>query len=270
MAVELLSIVVAFILGLAEGFFVNLAATRLMAERPMTGRLRCTQSGHDLALWQALPLIGFIIQGGRCSVCGRRLPLSYPLIELAAGVLLALLYLADGWGLAFTFHALYAAVLLVVLVVDWRKHDIYVSVIAAGSVLGLAGSFFLPGVGPLSALVGAGTALIFFLLVYLLAKAIFRHVEEPLGAGDVLLATMMGLMLGFPNVVGALLIGPLLAGVGAVYLLATRRVGLGGFMPYGVALCAASIMFLVYPAPLAEALRLPALAYLVSNLLRLQ
>jgi prepilin signal peptidase PulO-like enzyme (type II secretory pathway) len=117
-------------------------------------------------------------------------------------------------------------------------------------------------------LVGAAVAGGFFLLAYLLARLIFPHIEEPLGLGDVLLALMMGLMLGFPNVVGALLIGPLIAGAAAILLLVSRKSKIGDFMPYGVALCAATILFIIYPGPFADALQLPVLTYLVSTIFR--
>jgi hypothetical protein len=74
-------------------------------------------------------------------------------------------------------------------------------------------------------------------------------------------------MLGFPNIVGALLIGPLIAGAAAILLLVSQRSKMGDFMPYGVALCAAAILFIVYPGPFADALHLPALAQMVSGLL---
>jgi uncharacterized membrane protein YhhN len=79
---------------------------------------------------------------------------------------------------------------------------------------------------------------------------------------------MMGLMLGFPNVVGALLIGPLIAGAAAILLLVSKKSKIGDFMPYGVALCAATILFIVYPRPFAEALQLPVLTYLVDTIFR--
>jgi hypothetical protein len=79
---------------------------------------------------------------------------------------------------------------------------------------------------------------------------------------------MMGLMLGFPNIVGALVVGPLLAGAAVILLLVSRKRGLGDFIPYGVALCAASIIFVLYPGPFAEALRLPALVTLLSGIIR--
>jgi leader peptidase (prepilin peptidase) / N-methyltransferase len=117
-----------------------------------------------------------------------------------------------------------------------------------------------------NALVGAVVAGGFFFLAYILARIIFPNIEEPLGTGDILLALMMGLMLGFPNIVGALLVGPLLAGAAAILLLLMRRSKMGDFMPYGVALCAATILFLVYPSPFADALHLPALTIVLSGM----
>jgi leader peptidase (prepilin peptidase)/N-methyltransferase len=206
------------------------------------------------------------LQGGRCASCGKSISISYPLVELSTAVLFVFLYLLEGFGLPFAFHASYVAFLMLVLVIDWKHRDIYVTVIALGSLVAIVGSLLLPDMTLWSALIGAGVAGLFFLLAYIAAKLIFPRIEEPLGAGDVLLALMMGLMIGWPNIVGALLIGPLIAGVAAIFMLASRRSKLGDFMPYGVALCVAGILFLVYPAPFAEALHLPALSYVVSNL----
>ena len=158
---------------------------------------------------------------------------------------------------------------MLVLVIDWKHRDIYLSVLLIGGVAGLVGSFFLPGMGPGYALLGALIAGGFFLAAYVAARLIFRHIEEPLGVGDVYLALMMGLMLGFPNIVGALVVGPLIAGAAAIILLATRRSGMGDFMPYGVALCVAAMVFLINPAPLADALHLPRLVDVLSGLLNI-
>lgn len=252
--------------GLLSGFLINLLATRITSKRSLLGPLHCTRSPHPLTWWQALPLAGYFAQRGHCSTCSKRLAPSYPATELlTTGVFLSLFFL-DGFGFRLLFHALYASFLILVLVIDWKHKDIYFSVIAAGSLIALAGSALLPEVGLFSALVAAAVAGGFFLIAYLLAKLIFPNVEEPLGAGDVLLALMMGLMLGFPNIVGALLIGPLIAGAATILLLISRRSKLGDFIPYGVALCAASLLFLVNPAPFADALHLPALVAALSNI----
>ncbi|MBF6614592.1 MAG: prepilin peptidase [Chloroflexi bacterium] len=258
--------VVVALAGLLSGFLINRLSTRLASKRPLLGPLHCTRSPHPLAWWQALPLAGYLAQRGRCSTCGKHLALSYPATELlTAGVFVSLFFL-EGFGLRLLFHALYASFLILVLVIDWKHRDIYLSVIATGSLIALAGSALLPEVGIFSALIAAAVAGGFFLIAYLLAKLIFPNVEEPLGAGDVLLALMMGLMLGFPNIVGALLIGPLIAGAATILLLVSRKSKPGDFIPYGVALCAASLLFLINPAPFADALHLPALVAALANI----
>lgn len=256
------------LVGLVTGFLVNVVAIRLAANKPMLGWLGCTRSVHPLMSWQALPVLGYVLQRGRCSTCGRKLSFSYPFTELTTGLLFPALFLLEGWGAPFVFHSAYVAILMLVLVVDLRHRDIYLSVIGAGSLVALAGSFFLPEVGLAGALIGAGVAGGFFFLAYLFARVLFPKIEEPFGLGDIFLALMMGLMLGFPNIVGALVVGPLLAGAAVILLLVSRRRGLGDFIPYGVALCAASIIFVLYPGPFAEALRLPALASLLSGIIR--
>ncbi len=255
-----------FLIGLVVGFVVNVVATRLAAHRPLVGPLHCTRAPHPITLVQALPVVGYALQGGRCSSCGKRISLSYPLVEAATGILFVVAYLFDGFGPSFIFHVVYVAFLMLVLIVDWKHRDIYLTVIAGGSLIAVAGSFILPEVTPFGALIGAGVAGLFFLLAYVAARLIFPRIEEPLGVGDVFLALMMGLMLGWPNIVGALLIGPLIAGAAAILLLISQRSKLGDFMPYGVALCVAAILFLIYPTPFADALHLPALSYIVSNL----
>ncbi|HET9494064.1 MAG TPA: prepilin peptidase [Chloroflexia bacterium] len=254
-----------FLAGVLAGFVINVIATRLAANRPLLGPLHCTRSPHPLDGRQVAPVIGYALQRGRCSTCGKNISVSYPLVELAMGAIWAALFAVEGFGIAFVFHALYAAILMLVLVNDWKHRDIYVTVIALGSVVAIAGSLLVPGASLASALIGAAVAGAFFALAYLLAKLIFPRIEEPLGFGDILLALLMGLMLGWPNVVGALLIGPLLAGAATVVLLVSRRRKLGDFIPYGVALCAAAILFLIYPGPLAEALNLTALPVVFSG-----
>jgi prepilin signal peptidase PulO-like enzyme (type II secretory pathway) len=258
--------VIVLAVGLLAGFAINMFATRLAANRPIFGPLHCTRSPHQLTAAQALPIAGYLGQRGRCSTCGKPISVSYPLVEAATALLFAGLFLVEGWGLSFLFHAVYIVFLMLVLVVDWKHRDIYLTVIAAGSAIALVGSFVMTNASVWSAVIAAAVAGGFFLLAYLLAKLIFPRIEEPLGAGDVLLALMMGLMLGFPYIVGALLVGPLIAGATAILLLLSRRSKMGDFMPYGVSLCAAAILFIVYPTPFADALHLPALAQMVSGL----
>ena len=60
------------------------------------------------------------MQRGRCSTCGNKISISYPLVELATAGLFLAGYLIEGFGLPFLFHAAYIAFLMLVLVIDWK------------------------------------------------------------------------------------------------------------------------------------------------------
>lgn len=76
------------ILGLLIGSFLALVSVRLPNDEPVVmGRSRCRGCGRTLAWWKLVPLIGWLIQRGRCRDCGAAISPRYPLIELgAAGV----------------------------------------------------------------------------------------------------------------------------------------------------------------------------------------
>src|SRR5262245_22553059 len=112
----------------------------------MLGRLACTRSPHPISIAQALPLVGYLIQRGRCSTCGKKLSVAYPATEAMTALIFLLLFVLEGLGAAFFFHAAYTAILMLVLVMDWKHRDIYLSVIAVGWAVALVGSYLLGGV----------------------------------------------------------------------------------------------------------------------------
>src|ERR671935_1506127 len=98
---NVLQMLLAFGIGLAGGFLVNVVATRLAANHPLLGGLRCTRSGHPLALRQYFPVIGFVAQRGQCSTCGKPLSVAYPLVELATALLVLAFFALEGFGVSF-------------------------------------------------------------------------------------------------------------------------------------------------------------------------
>ena len=94
--------------------------------------------------------------------------------------------------------------------------------------------------GVLSALLGGVVGLAFFLIVMLVRRG-------TLGAGDVKLAALIGVVVGFPQVLWALALGILAGGVGALFVLATGRGGLQSYIPYGPFLCVGAMLALLYP-----------------------
>jgi leader peptidase (prepilin peptidase)/N-methyltransferase len=164
--------------------------------------------------------------------------------------ILTYLFLATRWGLTLQFGlmAVHTWVFLVVFITDIEHRLIFNMVIVPATLFALVTSP-LSRFGWQLSLLGGAMAFVLILGVYLFAHvfARLRKIEVVGGAfgqGDVKLATFMGLVVGFPNVLPAILYTILLGGAGALLFLAhqfivQRRVQLTAAMPYGPFFCIA-------------------------------
>jgi leader peptidase (prepilin peptidase) / N-methyltransferase len=181
---------------------------------------------RGLAPFHYLTLPWYPFLRGVCPHCGVHRAWRAPALEAASILLFIAAWLRVGGrplNLAITW--LYIAFLLAVLVIDFEHRRVLNVMLlpAAGAALAFS---FLPGQpGLISALLGAAAGLGLFLIFALISRG---H----LGAGDVKLAAVLGLMLGFPAVFYALFAGVILGGVAALALLVTRRAGRKSYMAY--------------------------------------
>jgi leader peptidase (prepilin peptidase)/N-methyltransferase len=95
-----------------------------------------------------------------------------------------------------------------------------------------------PAVTPLDALIGAVAAVAFLGLLGLIIRA-------GVAMGDLYLVAPLGLMLGWPAIFVAVFLAALLSSVSSLALLATRRVGLKTYIPFGPFLVAGAVLTLV-------------------------
>lgn len=76
-----------FVLGLIVGSFCNCAAWRIVRNEDFVrGRSHCAVCGRTLSARELIPLVSYLIQGGKSRCCGERLSLRYPLTELLMAV----------------------------------------------------------------------------------------------------------------------------------------------------------------------------------------
>lgn len=246
--------VLAVLVGLVAGWVANVLAERFpIVEKPLFGPLRCVRSGEKLLPLDYIPVLGYVLQKGRCRHCGKTLPWRFPLVE----VLLPLAF-AFAWPTyeaqplyIYFINAFYIFLLATIALIDWRYHLIYPVMIWGGCAVGLAVALLsgphpdnlLPdGIG--SAAIGAGLGGGMFYLIYLIALAIYRR--RALGFGDVLLAILIGVILGFPRAISALFLGVVLGGVVAVGFYFFGRKRWRDFIPYGTTLCLGVILIIIW------------------------
>ncbi|MGH3808751.1 MAG: prepilin peptidase [Pseudonocardiaceae bacterium] len=128
----------------------------------------------------------------------------------------------------------FAVLLLLLAVRDIQARVIPNRVVYPGAALALAAAPLLPAGTHLSALTGGAIALAVFIAIYLVRP-------DAMGEGDVKLAGVIGLGLGFPNALVALFLGAVFGGLVAGAGLALRRASLRSTMAYGPYLCAGAL-----------------------------
>ena len=218
------------LLGLCVGSFSNVLICRLpRGEDFVRTRSHCMACGHTLAWYELIPLLSFLLQGGKCRACGARLSLQYPLVEGAtalAWLLTGLLFWGDWLRLAL-YCALFP-LLLVLAVVDWRTFEIPNGLNLAIFLLGLVQLAADLENWPLYVIGGCSVSLLFLLLWFLTGG-------KGLGMGDVKLMAAAGLLLGWPRILLAMILGSLSGAV--IHSLRMRR-GAGRRLAFGPYLAA--------------------------------
>jgi leader peptidase (prepilin peptidase)/N-methyltransferase len=165
-------------------------------------------------------------------------------VELFAALLFAYLWERFGPSWKLLLLAFNCSFFLLVAIIDFRYRLVLNVMVYPAMLVALLPRLMLPGNGAVTALAGGAIGLALFSLTALLRPG-------GLGGGDVKLATLIGLILGFPNVLWALALGILAGGIAAILLLLTHRGGLESHIPYAPFLCLGAIVALLYnPLPL--------------------
>jgi leader peptidase (prepilin peptidase)/N-methyltransferase len=161
---------------------------------------------------------------------------------MAAGY--AYLWIALGPSVKLVFYAVYLAVLALILVTDVERRLILNVVTYPAILFAIAAGFFTPDMRGWSALAGGAVGFSFFLVAALVGSALFG--SGALGGGDVKLAAFVGLITGFPLVIGALLLTIVTGAVVSLFLLVTRMRSLRDPIPYGPFLVIGGVVTLLW------------------------
>lgn len=202
------------VFGLVIGSFLNVLIYRLNvsgAPKFWQGRSLCPHCKRKL-LWQDnIPLLSFVLLSGRCRHCRKKISWQYPTVELITAVA----FVAIGWQPWFLGLA---AVFIVIFFSDWVYGLIPDEMVIVGCIMAV--------VLGASLLVGLISAVGFFVIV---AATKFKG----MGIGDVKLAFLIGLLLGWPKAAVAFWMAFVAGGTVAVGLLLLKKVGLSDKMALG-------------------------------------
>lgn len=232
----------ALLLGLVVGSFANVCIHRLpRGQSVVRPPSRCPACGAGIRAYDNLPVLGWLLLGGRCRSCRAPISWRYPLVEAANGLLwLALAILRGPSPRALVEMGLVSA-LLVLALVDLEHQLLPDAITLPGIAVGI-GASFLPGspVQPLTAvLAAAGGYLAFAAVAKLYEKT--RGVEG-LGQGDWKLAALLGAFLGWQEMLLTVLVASLAGTLVGVLLIALKGRDMRYALPFGTFLGAAGVL----------------------------
>lgn len=236
---ELLWAAVGWLLGIA----LNAVVTELPRSHRLWARPLCPRCEKPLTpkAFTAVPLPG----ASHCAACQAPIAPLWRSLEWP----LALLFGTLAWRYEMTapllVYSLYAILLLVVLAIDLRHRWVYSIVCYPAALLGVVLSgVVLPS--PWLGLVGAALGFAIFFVAYWAGRLFYKGME-PMGSGDITIATMIGAMAGPQRAAVALVLGSLIVGGVSIALLLGRRVRGHDFIPYGAGLCLGALVVLYLP-----------------------
>lgn len=183
----------AVLLGAVTGSFLNCLAIRLAVGERVTGRSHCCSCGHELSGQDLVPLISYMLLGGKCRYCHAKIPLRYPLTELGCALIFVSLLFRFNLSSELLQFTLLFSVLFCASLADLQAYIIPNPLVIVGIAFRIPFIFLSPAPGreALSALLGGLSVALPLLLLVLLADKVMK--KETMGGGDIKLFFMTGL-----------------------------------------------------------------------------
>lgn len=223
----------AAVIGLCVGSFLNVVAYRLPhGESVVRPRSRCLTCSGRIAGRDNLPVLSFVLLGGRCRICGARIPWRYPAVEATSGLLWLVSWLVFGPTVDGLAAAVFSSLLLVLAVIDAAHFLLPDQLTYLTLGLGLAASFGVSWTTPLGSVLGAAAGAATLLLL-IGAWYLLRRVRG-MGLGDVKMLAGVGAFLGPYGMLLTLFLACLFGALFGLLLMVRGRLGWGSRLPFGV------------------------------------
>lgn len=268
----MLEAAIAFLFGLLIGSFLNVCIHRWPRNRSVVRpRSHCVRCRKMIPWYDNIPVVSWIVLGGRCRYCKTRISMRYPAVELLTGVLFAWIVWTRGFTAVGVKLCVFSAMMVALTFCDLEKRILPDEFTLGGTVIGIGLAFFIPvtdisghallwllgiQVGErwqnvAEAVVGAGLPALFLWGGGWIYWKI-RH-REGLGLGDVKLIAMVGSFLGLRGALFTLIIGSIAGSViGLAYIKITGKDAGTYELPFGTFLGVAALIAALFEQHLLE------------------
>ena len=251
-----LIIIFVFIFGLIIGSFLNCLIWRLHKKEGLLNRSYCPKCKKQISWYDNIPVFSFIMLRGRCRQCSQPISWQYPIVELAAGVLFVLAFYLS-YELRVTSYEVVVydplfiitllrdwfliSVMIVIFIYDLRWYEI-LDIVTLPACLAILVINLLLGFSLWNLLISGIIGSSFFLIQFVISSGRW------IGGGDIRLGLLMGLALGWPVVLLAIIISYFIGSIVGVGLILAGKKKWGSEVPLGVFLAVGTIISLFWQA----------------------
>jgi leader peptidase (prepilin peptidase) / N-methyltransferase len=259
----------AALFGLIIGSFLNVCIVRIPGRKSIVlPASACPKCGAAIRPWDNIPVVSWMVLGGKCRACKTKISAMYPAVELLTAVLFWASYHAFGLTIEALKWAIFSALMIVLVFTDMRERILpdvvnYSGFVAGlllslvtkpsdGTALWLANRMFdFPPPAPVLSLADALLGAAFGSgLLWLVAEAYFRlRGREGMGFGDVKMMLMAGAFLGLKRTLLTILVGSVLGSVLGLAFMLARRKESDYELPFGSFLGMAAVLVIFFGTP---------------------
>lgn len=261
-----MELALALLFGLVIGSFLNVVILRLPQGQSISRpRSRCPNCKELIRWYDNVPVLSWVVLGGRCRHCKKSISPRYPFIEALTGLVSVLLYFKYGLTVEWAIFLSFCGALIALGFIDLDLRILPDSITLNGIWIGILVNLYLASPSPLVArlfrsvglegvnprvialtasllgtIVGGG-------LLWAVAAAYlrFRGVEG-MGFGDVKMMAMVGAFLGAPLALLTIMLGSLLGSIVGLVFIRLANKTRQYELPFGTFLSFAAIIAVLY------------------------
>ena len=233
------------IFGLVIGSFLNVCIVRLPArESILFPGSHCPKCGLSLKWYHNIPVLSYLMLGGRCAYCQIKISLGYPIVEILTAAITIFTFNFYGFTAACLFYTVFIYFLIVIAFIDWQTGLIHNTTLIALLIFGVLVNLIAPVRDWVDSFWGfvLGGGCTFLLAV--LGKFLFKR--DSMGMGDVKLAATAGFFLGTKTILIALYAGFVIALFFIIGIRYLKKSSTPDLIPMGPFLAVGLIIFLFW------------------------
>ncbi|HPF82894.1 MAG TPA: prepilin peptidase [Bacilli bacterium] len=239
---DLYYIITFFIFGTVFGSFYNVVGDRIPNNQSILHPgSHCTKCKHNLTPIELIPIISYLIQGGKCKNCKTRIPIFMPLFELVSGLAFMFYYMKFGYSIDIIIPLTLVSMCLILVVSDFYYMIIPDEILIFFGIALFIEIFFINGVNAfLLSLLNGIIAFLAMFAIKILGDVLFK--KESMGGGDIKLLFFFGLCLGWANALFSIFMGAVIA---LPIALLVQKVKESHILPFGPFLALGAMIILL-------------------------